>query len=119
MASNPVTYKGIEHLVEDNYESWSLKAWGYCMGQGWTESVLEANEPTDETKKAAWKKENAKCYSFLCQIISPTQLLAYRGIYDAKKIWNSLKSRHQVTSDVKKIQFFMSLLTSSGGRLKI
>jgi len=104
-----ISYKGIEQLTEDNYESWSLKVYGYCMGQGWAAKVLEAEEPQEAGPKAEWVKLNAQCYAFLCQTISPTQLLAYRGIYNAKEIWTSLRTRYKVTSEAKKVEFFDEL----------
>ena len=78
MTSTSAMYKGIELLNEYNYESWSTKVFAFGMDKGWAEEVLETSKPGVGDALVKWKKLNNSAYAFLCQTISPSQLLAYK-----------------------------------------
>lgn len=97
-----ISFGKIELLTNANYNLWSIKMSALIKSKHLYEDVLQKEEPkiipgneVSERKWQEWTYKNDEVMGMLILTLSNEQLLACRGINNAKTLWETLKKRHE------------------------
>lgn len=106
----------IETLTNDNYPIWEMQMEALLDSKDLFDDVIIKNEPIKIESNAEsvtayneWLKKNKEAYSLIILSISPEIAIIFKGIKNAKQIWNSLKTRFEGEVEDKIMNLYLKL----------
>lgn len=96
------SFARIELLTDQNYDLWKIKVSALIKSRHLFDEVIVRDEPrkvegNEESVKnwETWSKKNDEVMGIIILTLSNEQILASRGVNNAKELWDLLKRRHE------------------------
>lgn len=111
----------IEMLDNNNYLIWSMKMEALLEARqlfedaiSKTEPVISTNEDGSETEQSRkswdnWSKKNKEAYGLIVLTLGSEQAIIYRGIKNAKEVWESIKKRQEGPIKDKRMDLLLEM----------